>query len=183
MESSEAGALSHGERKEDTAPSTSNTSGQGEGGPKPKNVNLKRKTSKPTNAKAKKRKKARISRPAQLGYTVHQGEDMLLVISSSTSQYDGSAWTPSKKGSKKRKLAKGKVKKATQIKKKKKKTTVIAEPKPASYPVTNEKEDTDLFVPQKTADHRWGQSLPEEVLITIFQIVVAQDGAVPFLCR
>lgn len=183
MESSEAGALSHGERKEDTAPSTSNTSGQGEGGPKPKNVNLKRTTSKPTNAKAKKRKKARISRPAQLGYTVHQGEDMLLVISSSTSQYDGSAWTPSKKGSKKRKLAKGKVKKATQIKKKKKKKTAITQPKPASYPVTDEKEDANLFMPQKTADHRWGQSLPEEVLISIFQIVVAQDGAVPFLCR
>ncbi|KAM3864473.1 F-box/LRR-repeat protein 6-like [Diretmus argenteus] len=32
-------------------------------------------------------------------------------------------------------------------------------------------------------DHRWGPSLPEEVLVYIFQMVVIQDGAVPFLCR
>ncbi|KAM3858932.1 F-box/LRR-repeat protein 6-like [Diretmus argenteus] len=32
-------------------------------------------------------------------------------------------------------------------------------------------------------DHRWGLSLPEEVLVHIFQMVVIQDGAVPFLCR
>lgn len=182
MESSEAEALSHSERKEDTAPSTSNTSGQGEDGPKPKKGTLKRTTGKPPNSNVKKRKKARISRPARLGYTVHQGEDMLLVISSSTSHYDGSAWTPAKKGGKKKKLTKGKVKKAAQIKKKRKKTA-LAKPKLASYPVASEKEDTNLFVPQKAADHRWGQSLPEEVLISIFQMVVVQDGAVPFLCR
>lgn len=173
MDPPEAEASTHSERKEDTAPSTS---GQGEDGPKPKKVSLKRK---PTNVKAKKQKKARVSRPAQLGYTVHQGEDMLLVISSTTSQYGGPAWTPPKKGSKKKKLTKGK-RKATQIKKKK---TARAKPKPANSPVAKEKEDTNLFVPQKTTDHRWGQSLPEEVLINIFQMVVVQDGAVPFLCR
>ncbi|KAM3858596.1 F-box/LRR-repeat protein 6 [Diretmus argenteus] len=32
-------------------------------------------------------------------------------------------------------------------------------------------------------DHRWGLSLPEEVLVYIFQMVVIQEGAVPFLCR
>ncbi|XP_041810657.1 F-box/LRR-repeat protein 6 isoform X2 [Chelmon rostratus] len=179
MDSSEAEGTAHGERSEGTAPSTSNSPGQGEAGPKPKKVSLKRATSKPTNAKAKKRKKARVSRPAQLGYTVHQGEDMLLVISSTTSQYDGSAWTPPKKGSKKKKLTKGKVK-AIQIKKKK---TARAKPKLVNNPVAKEKEDTDLCVPQKATDHRWGQSLPEEVLINIFQMVVVQDGAVPFLCR
>ncbi|XP_070778367.1 F-box/LRR-repeat protein 6 [Enoplosus armatus] len=179
MDPSEAEALTHSERREDTAPSTSNTSGQGEDGPKPKRVSLKRTSGKPTNAKAKKQKKARVSRPAPLGYTVHQGEDMLLVISSSTSQYDGSAWTPPKKGSKKKKLTKGK-RKAIQNKKKK---TVHAKPKLANTPIAKEKEDTNLFVPQKATDHRWGESLPEEVLINIFQMVVVQDGAVPFLCR
>lgn len=179
MDSHEAEASAHSEKREDTAPSTSNTSGQGEDGPKPKKASFKRTTGKPANAKAKKHKKARVSRPAQLGYTVHQGEDMLLVISSSTSQYDGSAWTPPKKGSKKKKLTKVKLK-ANQMKKKK---TVRAKPKLTNNPVAKEKEDTNLFVLQNATDHRWGQSLPEEVLISIFQMVVVQDGAVPFLCR
>lgn len=180
MDSPEAEASADSERREDAAPSTSNTSSQGEDGPKPKKASLKRTSGKPSNAKAKKRKKARLFRPAQLGYTVHQGEDMLLVISNSTSQYEGSAWTPPKKGSKKKKkLTKGKVK-ANQVKKKK---TVRAKPKVINNPVAQEKEDTRLFVPEKATDHRWGQSLPEEVLINIFQMVVVQDGAVPFLCR
>ncbi|XP_049458613.1 F-box/LRR-repeat protein 6 [Epinephelus fuscoguttatus] len=180
MDSPEAEASAHSETRGDTTPSTSNTSGQGEDGPKLKKAALKRTTGNLTDAKTKKRKKARVSRPAQLGYTVHQGEDMLLVISSSTSQYDGSAWTPPKKGSKKKKkLTKGKVK-ASQIKKKK---TVRAKPKVDNSPVAKEKEDVDLFVPKGAADNRWGQSLPEEVLVNIFQMVVVQDGAVPFLCR
>lgn len=178
MDSSEAEALTHSERREGHAPSTSNTSSRGEDGSKPNKASLKRTTGKP--AKAKKQKKARVSRPAQLGYTVQQGEDMLLVISSSTSQYDGSAWTPPKKGSKKRKLTRGKGK-AIQIKKKKK--TLRAKPKLEDNPAAKEKEDTNLFVAQSTTDHRWGQNLPEEVLVNIFQMVVIQDGAVPFLCR
>ncbi|XP_040910169.1 F-box/LRR-repeat protein 6 [Toxotes jaculatrix] len=179
MDSTEAEASSHSERKDDTAPSTSNTSGQGKDGPKSEKASLKRKAGEPTNAKAKKKKKARVSRSVKLGYTVHQGEDMLLVISSSTSQYNSSAWTPKKKGSKKKKLTKGKLK-SNQIKKKK---TVCAKPKLVNNPVTKTEEDAALFVPQKEMDHRWGQSLPEEVLINIFQMVVTQDGAVPFLCR
>ncbi|XP_036948581.1 F-box/LRR-repeat protein 6 [Acanthopagrus latus] len=181
MDSSEAGALAYSERKEDIAPSTSNTLGPEEDEPKPKKVSRKRTAVNPPNAKAKKPKKARVSRPAQLGYTVHQGEDMLLVISSTTSQYGESAWTPpKKKGSKKKKkLTKGKVK-AVQTKKKKK---PIAKPKLANNPVAEEKRDTNLVMAQTVTDHRWGQSLPEEVLINIFQMVVIQDGAVPFLCR
>lgn len=179
MDPSEAKASATSERKEDIAPSTSNTSGQGEDGPKPKKASLKRTSGKPTNTKAKKQKKARVSRPAQLGYTVHQGEDMLLVISSTTSQYHGSAWTPPKKGSKKKKPTKGK-RKNIQIKKRK---TVHVKSKPANNPVAKEEEDTHSLVTQKATDHRWGQSLPEEVLINIFQMVVVQDGAVPFLCR
>ncbi|TMS18254.1 F-box/LRR-repeat protein 6 [Larimichthys crocea] len=167
MDSSEAQAL----RKEDNTASTSNTSAQGEDGPKPKKAKTEKKV----------KKKGRVFRAAKLGYTVHQGEDMLFVISSSSSQFNGLPWSPPKKKIKKKKRTKGKVK-TVQIKKKKK---VRAKPKPADNPVPSfqEKEETNLFVPQKTADHRWGESLPEEVLINIFQMVVGQDGAVPFLCR
>ncbi|XP_034455562.1 F-box/LRR-repeat protein 6 isoform X1 [Hippoglossus hippoglossus] len=179
MDSSAAEASTPSERKDDTAPSTSNKTARGGDGPKSKKASLKRKAGEPNNAKTKKQKKARVSRPARLGYTVHQGEDMLLVISSSTSQYDGSAWKPQKKGGKKKKLAKGKLK----VAKKEKKPTVRAKPKPASNPVPKPEEGAAVFVPEKPADHRWGESLPEEVLVNIFQMVVVQDGAVPFLCR
>uniref|UniRef100_A0A8D3BCG1 F-box domain-containing protein n=1 Tax=Scophthalmus maximus TaxID=52904 RepID=A0A8D3BCG1_SCOMX len=180
MDSSGAEASTHSESKDNIAPSTSNIPGQGGDGPKSKKASLKRSAGEPKNAKkTKKQKKARVSRPAQLGYTVHQGEDMLLVISSSTSQYDGSAWMPPKKGRKKKKLVKGKLK-AKPIKKKK---TVRAKAALANNPVIKTQEAAAPFVPQKAVDHRWGESLPEEVLINIFQMVVVQDGAVPFLCR
>lgn len=178
MESCEA--LPQDERKEDTVPSTSHGPAQGEGEPKSNKSSLKRSSGEPGKAKAKKQRKTRVSRSAQVGYTVHQGEDMLLVISSTTSHYNESVWTLKRKGSKKqkKKVAKGKLK-ANQIKKKK---TICAKPKPANNAVIKPEEET-LFVPQKTTDNRWGQGLPEEVLITIFQMVVSQDGAVPFLCR
>lgn len=180
MESPEVEHLAQSEeREEDTAPSTSKTSGGGGDGPKPKKTTLKRTAGKPVNTKAKKRKKARALRPAPVNYTVQQGEDMLLVISSSTSHYDGSAWTPPKKGTKKRKLTKGK-RKATQVKKK---TPARTKPKLEKTPVDKEKVDTSVFVAQNSTDHRWGENVPEEVLIKVFQMVVIHDGAVPFLCR
>lgn len=179
MDSPEAEALTNRERREDTGPGTSNTSGQAVGGPKPKKASLKRTTGNPRNAKAKRQKKARTPRPAQLGYTVQQGEDMLLVISSTTSQYDGSAWTLPKKGRKKKKITKGRVK-AAQMKRKK---LACVKSKVENKPVDSNELDSKLFVPEKATDHRWGQNLPEEVLINIFQMVVVQEGAVPFLCR
>uniref|UniRef100_A0A3B5MYH8 F-box domain-containing protein n=1 Tax=Xiphophorus couchianus TaxID=32473 RepID=A0A3B5MYH8_9TELE len=42
------------------------------------------------------------------------------------------------------------------------------------------KEEEDNRFPE---EDRWGQLLPEEVLVNIFQMLVVQDGAVPFLCR
>lgn len=172
MDSSEAETLTHAERRGDAAPSMLRTSGAEDGSNK---ASLKRTTGKP--AKAKKAKKARVSRPAQLGYTVEQGEDMLLVISSATSQYDGSAWTPPKKGSKRRKLTKVKGKVV------KKKRSLCAKPKLENILTASESEDTNIPEKHNSADYRWGQNLPEEVLISIFQMVVNQDGAVPFLCR
>lgn len=129
----------------------------------------------------KKPKKSRSARTAPLGYTVHQGEDMLLIVSSSRSQYDDSVWVKPKKGKKKKKLLKNK-KGTVQTKKKK---TVRPKPKPVAVnpDIEEKKEDTALFVPRGATDNRWGESLPEEVLIHIFQKIVVQDGAVPFLCR
>lgn len=171
MDSSETGALT-----QETAPSTSNTSSPGGDGSKPNKASLKRTFAEPSNKKAKKQREARGSRPAQLGYTVQQGEDMLFVISSTTSQY---AWLTPKKGNKKRKLSKGKGK-AVQVKKRK---TVHVKPKLENNPASKDKEDANLFVAQTTTDNKWGENLPEEVLISIFQMVVVEDGAVPFLCR
>ncbi|XP_058475663.1 F-box/LRR-repeat protein 6 [Solea solea] len=179
MNSPEAESSTHSESNDKAAPSTSNVSGQEGNGPKSEKSPLKRKSAGPKNAKTQKHKKARVSRSAQLGYTVHQGEDMLLVISNASSQYDGSVWKTQKRRIKKKTVVKGKVK-STQVKKLK---TVRAKPKPAHNPVTKTEEDTAAFVPQKPVDHRWGQSLPEEVLVNIFNMVVIQDGAVPFLCR
>lgn len=177
MNSSVAETQTHVERRDGSAPSTSSASGLREDGSKSNKESLKRTTSKPTNTKSKKQRKSRVSRNTHLGYTVQQVEDTLLVISSSTSQYDGSVWTPRKMGSKKRKLNKGKGK-AIQIKKEK---GVCAKPKILSLPSVSE--DSAIYVAQNSTDYRWGQNLPEELLINIFQMVVIQDGPVPFLCR
>ncbi|XP_054619698.1 F-box/LRR-repeat protein 6 [Dunckerocampus dactyliophorus] len=162
------GALSaHCEDAKDAGTCKANVSSwDGDGEKSQKKATLKRNSSEPQ--KAKKKKKARVNRAARPNYTIHEGEDMLLVISSSTSQYDGSAWAPKKKGCKKRKVTKGKGK---SIPTKKKKLM--------RAPVVKQIEET----PEVPSDHRWGQSLPEEVLVNIFKMVVAQDGAVPFLCR
>lgn len=164
------------EGSEVAEPSTSKTPDQGTNEPASQKPSLKRKSDVPQKKKAKKPKK-RVGRSAQLGYTVHEGEDMLLVISS-TSQYNSSTWTTQRKGSKKKKLTKNK-KKVIQMKKKK---TVRPKPKLVNNPVVKEKGEP-AFVPLETTDNRWGDSLPEEVLVNIFQMVVVQDGAVPFLCR
>lgn len=177
MDSSAAETQTHAERRDGSAPSTSSASGLREDGAKSNKESLKRTTSKLTNTKSNKQRKARVSRTAHRGYTVQQVEDMLLVISSSTSQRDGSVWTHPKRGNKKRKLNKGKGK-AIQIKKKKE---VCAKPKLRSPPALSE--DSSMYVAQNSTDYRWGQNLPEELLINIFQMVVIQDGAVPFLCR
>ncbi|XP_072226862.1 F-box/LRR-repeat protein 6 [Leuresthes tenuis] len=167
MEAPEAAASGQSERKEEEA-----SSAQAEDGPKSKKASLKRTST----AKEKKTKKARVSRPAGPGYTVQQGEDMLFVISNVASQYDGSVW---KKGRKKRKSATEKIK-ANQ---KKKKKTVPAKPKRRYKMYKLGGKDTAVSAPQQDFHPGFGQNLPEEVLISIFQMVVIQDGAVPFLCR
>uniref|UniRef100_A0A3Q2XU84 F-box and leucine rich repeat protein 6 n=1 Tax=Hippocampus comes TaxID=109280 RepID=A0A3Q2XU84_HIPCM len=152
---------------------------QGNDAPNLPKASLKRKTNKTQNQKAKK-KKTGVKRTAQPRFTVHEGEDMLLVISSSTSQNDGPVWAHKKKkkgGKKKNATIKGNGGKRTTGKKKNTKPIIIR--------TVEKKEEVmpPMFVAEKPNDHRWGQSLPEEVLVNIFKMVVMQDGAVPFLCR
>ncbi|XP_077362929.1 F-box/LRR-repeat protein 6 [Festucalex cinctus] len=143
---------------------------QGDDAPKPTKASLKRKITEPKTQKAKK-KKTCMDRAAWPRYTVHEGEDMLLVISSSTSQDNRSIWThKKKKGGKKKNTNKGKGGKQTTVKKEKRKPVIRT-------PAIETKEEAT------PNDHRWGQRLPEEVLVNIFKMVVIQDGAVPFLCR
>lgn len=106
---------------------------------------------------------------------------MLLIVSSSSSQYEDLRLIKPKKGRKKKKVAKNK-KGSVQTRKKK---TVCPKPKPLmNKPAIEEKkEDTALPVPLGAKDNRWGENIPEEVLVHIFQKIVVQDGAVPFLCR
>lgn len=92
---------------------------------------------------------------------------MLLIISNISS--GESVWKPKRKGCKKKKKkvnAKGKNATAQ----KKKTPAKITVPK-----VTSVDPSVDF--------DRWGQSLPIEILVKIFQFAVLRDGAVPFLCR
>lgn len=156
------------------------SSTQGNDAPHPSKASLKRKTNQPHNQKAKKKKRG-VKRTAKPRFTVHECEDMLLVISSSTSQDDGPVWAHKKKkgGKKKNATIKGKGEKKRTVKKKKTKANIIRSP------AVEKKEEVTppVFVAEKPNDHRWGLSLPEEVLVNIFKMVVMQDGAVPFLCR
>ncbi|KAF7647187.1 hypothetical protein LDENG_00176190 [Lucifuga dentata] len=180
MDPSETGLQNHSEGSIEPAPSTSEASSQRKDGSSQgaKKTSLKRKSSMTTSPNAKKKIKAKPKRTAGPGYTIQEGEDMLLLISN-TSQYDNLTWRPIKKEKRKKKLSKGKVKMLKTTKKK----TVPAKPKVTNNPVGKEVKNTSLHQPKLDTDHRWGQSLPEELLIKIFQMVVIQDGAVPFLCR
>lgn len=132
----------------------------------------KRKANSLKEVKSKKRKK-KIQRVQRPSYTVQHGEDMLLIISN-VSQFD-SVWKPKRKGCK-RKKAKAKT---TSVRRKK-------DPrKPRVSKVTEEilGIDADLEESETALSFDWGQRMPVEVLVKIFELVVLQDGAIPFLCR
>ncbi|KAF5901274.1 F-box/LRR-repeat protein 6, partial [Clarias magur] len=139
---------------------------------------MKRKANLPKDEKEKskkKKKKKKIQRVQRPNYTVQHGEDMLLIISN-VSQFD-SVWKPKRKGCK-RKKAKTK----TTLVRKKKEPRVS---KPRVSKVTEEDlgNDTDVEKSETALSFDWGQRMPVEVLVKIFELVVFQDGAIPFLCR
>lgn len=135
---------------------------------------LKRKASPLKNDKSKKKKKSKIRQAPRPSYTIQHGEDMLLIISN-INQFD-SVWKPKRKGCKKKKTTKKT--KITPVKKKK------CHPKPKVSKAREEAPVSDLHVDhQVMSSADWGQNLPVEVLVKIFELAVQQDGAVPFLCR
>lgn len=131
---------------------------------------LKRKAASLKDDKSKKKKRKNVKRTVRPNYTVQEGEDMLLIISNISS--GDSIWKPKRKGCKKKKVNKT-GKRKTSANKTKKAPVKVKIPK-----VTEETIDKNVG----RFDH-WGQSLPIEVLVKIFQFAVCQDGAVPFLCR
>lgn len=137
-------------------------------------ASTKRKANPVRDEKRKKKKKRRIQRVQKPNYTVQHGEDMLLIISN-VSQFD-SVWKPRRKGSK-RKKAKTKT---TSARRKKEPTQ-----RPRLSEVTEEVLGSDAELEESKTDlsFDWGQRMPVELLVKIFELVVLQDGAIPFLCR
>lgn len=170
--------------------STSDAASAGPSNRSNKRIALKRKSGPSTDktkpkAKKKKSKSARTPRP---NYTIEQGEDMLLIISNVS--HSDSVWRPKRKGRKKKIKTPAK-KKGQEMKNKNKKIRKRVNPVRPTVIVNSEEQgtDPDLQVEQTNVSHsgdgidQWGQKLPVEVLVHIFQYVVHRDGAVPFLCR
>ncbi|KAL2080125.1 hypothetical protein ACEWY4_023918 [Coilia grayii] len=155
-----------------------------------KRSNLKRKSVSSSDPKTKpkaKRKKGKSARTPRPNYTIEEGEDMLLIISNVS--HSDSAWRPKRKGRKRMKKKPAKTKVQSKVTKNKKR---MEGGKPArdTVIVDSQSKDSDLIdqvQPQANVSHsdddHWGQGLPVEVLVNIFQYVVQRDGAVPFLCR
>ncbi|XP_072531473.1 F-box/LRR-repeat protein 6 [Salminus brasiliensis] len=141
-------------------------------GPAKRREPLKRKASSLKPEKSKTKKKSKIRQAPRPSYTVQHGEDMLLIISN-INQFD-SVWKPKRKRCKKKK-AKTKI---TPVKKKK------CPPKPKVPKAKKEASVSDVHLEEvEGSSPDWGQNLPVEVLVKIFEMAVLQDGAVPFLCR
>lgn len=137
--------------------------------PVKRKATMKRKSSSLKDETRKKKKIQRVQRP---NYTIQHGEDMLLIISN-MSQFD-SVWKPKKKRCK-RKKAKAKT---TSVRTKKEPT------KPRVSKVTEVLVNVaDLKESERALSFDWSQRMPVEVLVKIFEMVVLQDGAIPFLCR
>ncbi|KAJ8401432.1 hypothetical protein AAFF_G00383510 [Aldrovandia affinis] len=119
-------------------------------------------------AKNKRKKKSKVKRTPTLGYTVQQGEDMLLIISNNLQT----------KACKRRKIRKVRAKLPTAKVKRKTSKAVLKD-----KVFAQDKELKPIGHHSHEGYGRWGQNLPVEVLVNIFELVVKQEGAIPFLCR
>ena len=162
-------------RNADSHSSTSGTKGNKNEVTKRK-ISLKREASNaPKNVRAKKKKRNTVRGPPRPNYTVQEGEDMLLIISN-TSSFDN-VFSP-KRRVKKKKLAVGKAKVS-----KRKKTNVCPKRGPKKTPPIKKVEREVAPYSSEESSGSWGHSLPVGVLVNIFQMLVSENGAVPFLCR
>lgn len=180
------------EQVESTVPtndqSTSDAAYAGPSNRSNKRTALKRKSGPSNDSKAKKKKSKSVRTPRP-NYTIEQGEDMLLIISNVS--HSDSVWRPKRKGRKKKikRPVKGKGQMMKNKNKKIKKRVKPARPTVIVNSETQGTTDPDLQIEQTNVSHsgfgadQWGQKLPVEVLVNIFQYVVHRDGAVPFLCR
>lgn len=180
------------ENPSNEAPGNSGTSRKRPGRGDTRSSQKKKRSASPSDSKSKpkaKKKKTKSARKSRPNYTIEEGEDMLLIISN-VSQSD-SVWRPKRKGKKKLKKKPAKTKAQSKSPKTiKKKTLVGGTPARCSVIVDSQSTDIDpkdQVQPQvcssSSEDDQWGQGLPVEVLVNIFQYVVRRDGAVPFLCR
>ncbi|XP_035286466.1 F-box/LRR-repeat protein 6 [Anguilla anguilla] len=141
------------------------TSGRGDrAGSKKRSVKMK---SSIKIGKTNKRKK--VNRTPSLGYTIQQGEDMLLIISND----------PTWKVWKRKKTKEGRSKLRTaRVKRETSKVGVKGK-----VNTQNVKFEAAVLSHEHEAYDRWGQNLPVEVLVNIFKLVVKKEGPIPFLCR
>ncbi|KAJ8273006.1 hypothetical protein GJAV_G00096270 [Gymnothorax javanicus] len=116
----------------------------------------------------KRNKRKKTNRSPSLGYTIQQGEDMLLLISNN----------PEWKVRKRKKTTKTRNRHpSAQMKRQILKVGVKCKAHIRKVKVT------ELNSHEHEFDDRWGQGLPLEVLVNIFRLVVKSQGPVPFLCR
>ncbi|XP_042321499.1 F-box/LRR-repeat protein 6-like isoform X2 [Sceloporus undulatus] len=135
--------------------------------------------------KEKRRKKShRAPRTAAPHYFVHETDnDMLLIISNVGEAPE----RPLRKTLKKKKRKpiqrqwKSPKKRPTKQGKSTKGKTLASQRGTAG--VLGEGSKSLPIAPQSGTESSWGEHLPVEILVQIFQVVVALDGAVPFLCR
>ncbi|XP_068789671.1 F-box/LRR-repeat protein 6 isoform X2 [Struthio camelus] len=123
----------------------------------------------PRGARARGRaRRRRTPRRTAPDYVVHEtDDDMLLIISNAGAR-------PARAAGKKR-PPRAPPGKAVPARKKRREEERAPEPAPGSR-----------VAPASSgagAQSSWGERLPVEILVRIFQPVVARDGAVPFLCR
>ncbi|XP_074059151.1 F-box/LRR-repeat protein 6 [Macrotis lagotis] len=122
----------------------------------------------------KKKRRGPWRRPAaRVGYHIHEAEDMLLIV---PNLEEPASRAHRKKACHLRKLTRPKVR----------------QPKCRQPHRQETPNSTDLGLEQKrqsslqdntASGSGWGDHIPLEILVRIFQMLVASDGAVPFLCR
>ncbi|XP_074119191.1 F-box/LRR-repeat protein 6 isoform X1 [Sminthopsis crassicaudata] len=121
----------------------------------------------------KKKRKGSWRRPsARVGYHIHEAEDMLLIV---PNLEEPAPRGHRKKASHLRKVARPKVRQPKHHQPRRVESAVSADP----GPVQGRQSSQDSTV----SGPGWGDHIPLEILVRIFQVLVASDGAVPFLCR
>ncbi|XP_072458816.1 F-box/LRR-repeat protein 6 isoform X2 [Notamacropus eugenii] len=116
----------------------------------------------------KKKRKGSWRRPsARVAYHIHEAEDMLLIV---PNLEEPARRAHRKKASHLRKLARREVRQSRQME----------TPNSADLSLVQGRQSPQ---DSTTSGPGWGDHIPLEILVQIFQVLVASDGAVPFLCR